>query len=685
MKSEIAEKSKEILSIEQQSAAALRKITSIQLGISEESTSNIKEYIQDQKSSSKLALEAVEKERLAKLRAEEENIQLMKDASAFDKEAQNNVNIIIGQINKEAGLKKVLIEDTERLNILEAGRVKSLYDVYSQMKDIADVQREILQNEIDLAAKTGERVRDLNKAKREAAGVVLTPAQERAEAIDLARDNLLSAIREKDIKFEVIDAEINLIKIKTELEREQAKVAYLAAKEAGATVELLNAYKGLITAQDKMLGRKTSDAFFTGQPETSEGTVMGEKNIPGTLDVWAASRKRGAQSVVDGAENELNIAKLEKTLSPFMVLMNNMKASSKEIGDTWSTDDGIGYKISASILAAQVPLNDMIAKFKELGPEGQIMVALIEGTQSISMAFQDMSAVLSDTNSTFSDKFVAMAGVVSSVLSTIQQVTKASSDAKIASIDKEIAAEQKRDGKSAESVARIQALEKKKDAAAKKAFEVNKKLQIAQAVVSTAAGMVGIAASLASLPFGVGIPLIPAAMAMFGALGAAQIAIIAGTSYQSSASSAASAATPSALSVGSRSSSVDLARSNTNIGGEHGYLTGAQGQGTGASNFKPRAYGGYGNAGMIVGEKGPELFVPSTPGTVVSNDNMTQAAPINANISINAIDAEGVERVLTDQRGHIIGMLREAANANGQNFLENVDTIKYRRTGGRRL
>jgi hypothetical protein len=221
-------------------------------------------------------------------------------------------------------------------------------------------------------------------------------------------------------------------------------------------------------------------------------------------------------------------------------------------------------------------------------------------------------------------------------------------------------------------------MEAKKEAAAKKAFEVNKKLQMAQTVVNTASAIVG---ALAQLPF----PANIAMAAMFGALGAAQLSIIAGTSYQGGASSAASAATPSALSVGTRSSSVDLAKSNTTVGGEHGYLTGAQGQGTNASNFKPRAYGGYGNAGMIVGEKGPELFVPSTPGTVVSNDNMTQAAPINANISINAIDAEGVERVLTDQRGHIIGMLREAANANGQNFLENVDTIKYRRTGGRRL
>ena len=56
---------------------------------------------------------------------------------------------------------------------------------------------------------------------------------------------------------------------------------------------------------------------------------------------------------------------------------------------------------------------------------------------------------------------------------------QASSNARIAAIDKEIAAEQKRDGKSKESVARIAQLEKKKEAQKKKAFEAQKKMQMA--------------------------------------------------------------------------------------------------------------------------------------------------------------------------------------------------------------
>ena len=54
------------------------------------------------------------------------------------------------------------------------------------------------------------------------------------------------------------------------------------------------------------------------------------------------------------------------------------------------------------------------------------------------------------------------------------------------------------DGKSEQSVNKIKALEKKKEAIQRKAFETNKKMQIAQAVISTASAM---AQTYASLPF----------------------------------------------------------------------------------------------------------------------------------------------------------------------------------------
>ena len=103
----------------------------------------------------------------------------------------------------------------------------------------------------------------------------------------------------------------------------------------------------------------------------------------------------------------------------------------------------------------------------------------------------------------------------------------------------------------------------------------------------------------------------------------------------------------------------------------------------GPENFRPAFYGRKsravgGNTGYVVGEQGPELFMPDRPGTIVPADDTAQmGAPMTANINITALDASGVEEILTEQQGNIIGMLREAANSYGQDFFEGVDETIY--------
>ena len=162
-------------------------------------------------------------------------------------------------------------------------------------------------------------------------------------------------------------------------------------------------------------------------------------------------------------------------------------------------------------------------------------------------------------------------------------------------------------------------------------------------------------------------------------MGAAQLAVIAGTSYQGGSGSSG-ANVPKSISVGKRDGSVDLAKSSGGAG-ELGYLRGESGTG-GPENFK-RGFAGVryraegGNAGIVVGEQGPELFVPETPGRVVANDDVGGGGMQNVNFSINAVDAAGVEDLLVNQRGNIIGMLREASNSYGQPFMEKVNTQVY--------
>ena len=94
------------------------------------------------------------------------------------------------------------------------------------------------------------------------------------------------------------------------------------------------------------------------------------------------------------------------------------------------------------------------------------------------------------------------------------------------------------------------------------------------------------------------------------------------------------------------------------------------------TNFTP-AFAGYkmsrATGGYVVGEQGPELFMPETPGEIIPS-GQGMGGVTNVNFSINAVDAAGVEQLLMNQRGNIISMIRESANASGELFLENVNT-----------
>jgi len=68
---------------------------------------------------------------------------------------------------------------------------------------------------------------------------------------------------------------------------------------------------------------------------------------------------------------------------------------------------------------------------------------------------------------------------------------------------------------------------------------------------------------------------------------------------------------------------------------------------TGGSGLIPRAYGGSVNAGTsyMVGEKGPEMFVPRTSGTIVPNNALSSVggSQIINNYNIQAIDVKSFE------------------------------------------
>ena len=85
-----------------------------------------------------------------------------------------------------------------------------------------------------------------------------------------------------------------------------------------------------------------------------------------------------------------------------------------------------------------------------------------------------------------------------------------------------------------------------------------------------------------------------------------------------------------------------------------------------SQNYSGRAIGGpvMGNKPYIVGERGPELMVPQGAGKVVPNASLG-GQPVNVNFTINAVDSRGVDQLLMERKGMIVGMIRSAINDRG--------------------
>jgi tape measure domain-containing protein len=86
-----------------------------------------------------------------------------------------------------------------------------------------------------------------------------------------------------------------------------------------------------------------------------------------------------------------------------------------------------------------------------------------------------------------------------------------------------------------------------------------------------------------------------------------------------------------------------------------------------SQQYSGRAIGGpvMGKQPYIVGERGPELMVPQGAGKVIPNNQLTNAEPMVINLNIQAVDARGVDQLIMERKGMIVGMIRSAMNDRG--------------------
>jgi hypothetical protein len=68
---------------------------------------------------------------------------------------------------------------------------------------------------------------------------------------------------------------------------------------------------------------------------------------------------------------------------------------------------------------------------------------------------------------------------------------------------------------------------------------------------------------------------------------------------------------------------------------------------------------------VLVGERGPELFVPNSTGQINQNARGTGGGSVNVNFTINTIDSQGFDEALIQNRGTITSIINNAMNEKG--------------------
>lgn len=639
------------------------------------------------------------------------NIKLAKSRGLDTQAAAFSTQLDLATKKKEADI--AAIESQRDIEILNKVAIKDTEDLISRKQNILSYEEKISEarrNQMESSRALNDSQIDLSAKLR---GVTDNAATDRIKAIRAARDALDLAKSEAEIKKSQIDLEFELLKAKRALLVAELITAKSTLEtQKASSLERLKVINELKNKEEQRLKSIQKleptdgtngivvEAVVTSpllQELTREGlsiaaSLGGFSNQAGLvselIDRWQSVTTDGLDAAAvkmkdaidEGAKTASN--RLEIALSNGPRVQGGLLSklgNARTLQELASEQDLSAVELTIDMLSQE--LDTMRASFEAYGPQGEVVLSLVEGAISISNAFTDAFSNIQQYGISSIEGITSSLQVASSLITSMTSIISNSTNAKVANIDREISAEEKRDGKSAASLAKLANLEKKKDAMAKKAFETNKKLQIANAVVNTAAGVTK-ALSTGSIIMA----------ALIGAMGAAQIAIIAGTSYDSTAA-AKSASMPSTLSVGKRSDTVDLARGpNANAGGEVGFLRGSSGSGSNAGNYNTvgSAYGGelmrgYGNRGFVVGEKGPEIITPETPISVTPTNEMQSQQPLNATFNIQALDSSGVQDLLVAQKGNIIAMLRSAANASGQSFMEEVNVNVYTRPGVAKL
>lgn len=316
-------------------------------------------------------------------------------------------------------------------------------------------------------------------------------------------------------------------------------------------------------------------------------------------------------------------------------------------------------QVGSSVGATYTPTTGLSGADKDFADMQNRMSSYDQAISKLSELNSEATAVAQSmgnlTNSMiqFSQGSLDTTSMIASGMQTVASMIQYSTSQQVSAIDQAIAAEQKRDGKSEASKAKLKKLEAEK-------LKIQQDAAKKQIIIQTA---VAVMQAATAVPYPFSIPLMVAA-GLAGALALAQASSASGMS--SIADSGAD--TTSYLTLGERQKNIDVSMSAN--AGELSYIRGDQGIGS-ANSFVPRAEGGnmYPGVSYQMGEHGTEVITPMIPMKATPNDelktssNSTSGRPIILNIS--AMDAASFREFASSNSGALRDAVELALNENG--------------------
>lgn len=322
-------------------------------------------------------------------------------------------------------------------------------------------------------------------------------------------------------------------------------------------------------------------------------------------------------------------------------------------------DSQMQQQVGSSVGAVYTPTIGLSGEDKDFADMGNRMASYDQAISKLSELNSEATAVaqsmgnLTNAMIQFSQESLDTTSMIASGMQTVASMIQYSTSQQVSAIDQAIAAEQKRDGKSEASKAKLKKLEAEK-------LKIQQDAAKKQIIIQTA---VAVMQAATAVPYPFSIPLMVAA-GLAGALALAQAS--SASSMSSIADSGAD--TTSYLTLGERQKNIDVSMSAN--AGELSYIRGDQGIGS-ANSFVPRAEGGnmYPGVSYQMGEHGTEVVTPMVPMKATPNDelktssNSTSGRPIILNIS--AMDAASFREFASSNSGALRDAVELALNENG--------------------